>query len=35
MKQFNDYKETQAITERPKIPAGAYICVIKNAEIKE
>ena len=35
MKQFNDYKETQAITERQKIPAGAYICVIKNAEIKE
>ena len=35
MKQFNDYNETKAITERPKIPAGGYIATIKQAEVKE
>ena len=35
MKKFNDYNETKAITERPKIPAGGYIATIKQAEVKE
>ena len=30
MKQFNDYNETKAITERPKIPAGGYIATIND-----
>ncbi|MCM1545147.1 MAG: hypothetical protein NC110_07610 [Ruminococcus sp.] len=35
MKPFNNYAETKAYTEREKIPAGGYICVIKAAEEKE
>ena len=35
MKQFKNYKETQVISSRPKIPAGGYEAVIKTAEVKE
>ena len=35
MKKFNDYNETQAITDAQKIPAGGYMAVIKKAEVKE
>lgn len=35
MKQFKGYDKVQATVEREQLPKGAYICVIKNAEVKE
>ena len=35
MKQFKNYDKIQATIEREQLPKGAYICVIKNAEVKE
>jgi len=34
MKKFNGYEETQTVTEREKLPVGAYPVVIKAAEEK-
>ena len=35
MKQFKGYDKVQATIEREQLPKGAYICIIKNAEVKE
>lgn len=34
MKPFNGYNETQVMTNRPKLPVGAYLVEIKKAEEK-
>lgn len=34
MKPFNNYAETQVLTEQKKLPKGGYICKILNAEVK-
>ena len=35
MKQFKDYETVKATVEREQLPKGGYICVIKNAEVKQ
>ena len=35
MKPFNNYAETQALSETRKLPKGGYVCKILNAEVKD
>lgn len=35
MKKFSNYESTETFKERPKLPVGAYIAVIKAAEVRE
>ena len=35
MKPFNNYAETQALSETRKLPKGGYIVRIMGAEVKE
>ena len=33
MKQFQNYNDVKTIEERPVLPAGAYLCIIKDAKV--
>ena len=35
MKPFNNYAETQALSETRKLPKGGYVCKILDAEVKD